>query len=82
MATEAEATKNERDNAQRMETEALEWECLAKHRALKYKVVVRSAEKKVHKFKIALITTWVMIVLYFVVMPMFGGNGQRLMCLP
>ena len=35
-----------------------------------------------YKFRIAMITTWVIIGLYFVVMPMFGGSGQRKMCLP
>ena len=82
LAVEAETAKNERDNAQRMETEALEWEHLAKRRAEKYRVAFRSAKEKVYKFRIVLITTWVMTGLYFVVMPMFGGNGQRLMCLP
>ncbi|KAK9997997.1 hypothetical protein SO802_017600 [Lithocarpus litseifolius] len=46
LAAEAEAAKNERDNAQRMETEALEWERLAKRIAEKYRVAVRSAEEK------------------------------------
>ena len=82
MVVEVEAAKNERDNAWRMLTKALEQERLAKHRAKKYRVTVRSAEEKVHKFRIALIMTWVIIGLYFVVMPMFRGNGQRQMCLP
>ena len=71
LAVEAKAAKNERDNAQRMETEALEWEHLVKRKAEKYRVTVRSAKEKVYKFRIVLITTWVMIGLYFVVMPFF-----------
>ena len=57
-------------------------ERLARHRVEKYRVVVQSAEEKVNKFRIVLIMTWVMTGLYFVVMPMFEGNGQRQMCLP
>ena len=57
-------------------------ERLARHRVEKYRVVVQSAEEKVNKFRIVLIMTWVMIGLYFVVTSMFGGNGQRQMCLP
>ena len=68
MVVEAEAAKIERDNARRMETKALKWEWIAKPRAEKYRVAARIAEKKVHKFRIALITSWVMIGLYFVVL--------------
>ena len=68
LAAEAEAAKIERDNARRMETQALKWEWIAKRRAEKYRVAAQIAEKKVHKFRIALITSWVMIGLYFVVL--------------
>ena len=68
LAVEAEAAKIERDNARRMEIEALELERIAKRRVEKYGVAAQTAEEKVHKFRIALITSWVMIGLYFVVL--------------
>ena len=60
-----------------METKALEREHLAKYRAEKYRVIVRIAKEKVHKYSIALITPWLMIGLYFVVTTVSGGNGHR-----
>ena len=68
LAAKAEAAKIERDKAQRKETEALERERIAKRKAEKYRVAAWTAEEKVHKFRIALITSWVMIGLYFVVL--------------
>ena len=68
LAAKAEAAKIERDNARQMETEALERERIAKRRSEKYRVVAWIAEEKVHKFRIALITSWVMIGLYFFVL--------------
>ncbi|XP_030923953.1 uncharacterized protein LOC115959508 [Quercus lobata] len=59
LAAEEEAAKIERDNARQMETEALERERIAKRRSEKYRVAARIAEEKVHKFRIALITSWV-----------------------
>jgi len=82
LAAEAEAAKNERDNVRWMETKALEREQIAKHSAEKSRVAVWTAEEKVHKYRIALITPWLIIGLYFVFTPMFGGNGQRQLCLP
>ena len=66
-AAEAEAAKIERDNA-RNGNKSVRAGMDSKCRAEKYRVVAQTAEEKVHKFRIALITSWVMIGLYFVVL--------------
>ena len=82
LVAEAEVAKNERDDGRRMEAEALEQEWIAKCRAEKSRVATWTAEEKVHKYSIALITPWLMIELYFVVTTVSGGNGHRQLCLP
>ena len=76
------AARNEKDDARAMEAEAREREMIAKHMAEKSKLTLWIVEEKVHKYRVALIMSWIVLRVYFVFSIVFGGHGQTQLCLP
>ena len=75
LAAEAEAARNEKDDARAVEAETWERERIAKCRAEKSRLALRIAEEKVYKYRVALIMSWIVLGVYFVFSTVFGGHG-------
>ena len=75
LATEAEAARNEKDDACAVEAETWERERIAKCRVKKSRLALRIAEEKVYKYRVALIMSWIVLGVYFVFSTVFGGHG-------
>ena len=75
LAAEAEAARNEKDDARAVEAETWERERIAKCRAEKSRLALRIVEEKVYKYRVALIMSWIVLGVYFVFSTVFGGHG-------
>ena len=73
---EAVAARNERDEAHAREAEARELLRIAKHKAEKTKLALRTAEDKVYQYRLALFFSWIMVGIYFVFFIAFGSHGH------
>ena len=76
------AARNERDEAHAREAEARELLRIAKRKAEKTKLALRTAENKVYKYRLALFFSWTMVGIYFVFFTAFWGHGHTRLCLP
>uniref|UniRef100_A0A7N2LIW6 Uncharacterized protein n=2 Tax=Quercus lobata TaxID=97700 RepID=A0A7N2LIW6_QUELO len=79
---EAIAARNERNEAHAREAKARELLRIAKRKAKKTKLALRTAEDKVYKYRLALFFSWTMVGIYFVFFTAFGGHGHTRLCLP
>ena len=79
---EAVAARNERDEAHAREAEAWELLRIAKRKAEKTRLALRTAEDKVYKYRLALFFSWTMVGIYFVFFTTFKGHGHTRLCLP
>ena len=79
---EAVAARNERDETHAREAEAWELLRIAKRKAEKTKLALRTAEDKVYKYRLALFFTWTILGIYFVFSIAFGGHGHMQLRLP
>ena len=76
LTVEAEAEKNERDNACALETKAQEWERIVKCKAEKSRLALRIAEHKLYKYRVALFMSWLVVGLYFLFPTIFRAHGH------
>ena len=76
------AARNERDEAHTMEAVAWEQLRIAKHKTEKTMLALLIAEDKLYKYRLALLLSWTVVVVYFVFSTVLGGHGLTQLRLP